>query len=155
MNGQKLTSRRSFLRRTVAAAGAAVTLPTIVPASVFGARAPSNRIVMGAIGVGSQGTGDMRGFLERPQVQMVAICDVDKGHLDSAKKIVDQKYGNSDCGAYVDFRELIGRGDLDAVQLAMPDHWHAIPAIEAARAGLDIHGQKPLARSIREGRAIC
>ncbi|MHC4430886.1 MAG: Gfo/Idh/MocA family protein [Planctomycetota bacterium] len=155
MNGQKLTSRRSFLRRTVAAAGAAVTLPTIVPASVFGARAPSNRIVMGAIGVGSQGTGDMRGFLERPQVQMVAVCDVDKGHLGSAKKIVDQKYGNSDCSAYIDFRELIGRGDLDAVQLAMPDHWHAIPAIEAARAGLDIHGQKPLARSIREGRAIC
>ncbi|MHC4704004.1 MAG: Gfo/Idh/MocA family protein, partial [Planctomycetota bacterium] len=78
-----------------------------------------------------------------------------KGHVDNAKKIVDQKYGNSDCAAYKDFREVTSRGDLDAVLLATPDHWHAIPAIEAARAGLDIHGQKPLARSIREGRAIC
>ncbi|MEA3225381.1 MAG: Gfo/Idh/MocA family oxidoreductase [Planctomycetota bacterium] len=155
MDEEKLMNRRSFLRGTVAAAGATVALPTLVPATVFGARAPSNRIVMGAIGVGSQGTGDMRGFLGKSEVQMVAVCDVDKGHLDSAKKIVDQKYGNSDCTAYKDFRELIGRGDLDAVQLAMPDHWHAIPAVEAARAGLDIHGQKPLARSIREGRAIC
>ncbi|MBN1420605.1 MAG: Gfo/Idh/MocA family oxidoreductase, partial [Planctomycetes bacterium] len=68
---------------------------------------------------------------------------------------VDQRYKNSDCVAYLDFRELIGRGDLDAVQLALPDQWHAIPAIAAAKAGLDIHGQKPLARSIREGRAIC
>lgn len=155
MNVEKLMGRRSFLRGTVAAASAAVALPTIVPATVFGARAPSNRIAMGAIGVGSQGTGDMRGFLDKSEVQMVAVCDVDKGHLDNAKKIVDQKYGNSDCGTHIDFRELIGRGDLDAVQLAMPDHWHAIPAIAAARAGLDIHGQKPLARSIREGRAIC
>ncbi len=155
MNKEKLMNRRSFLRGTVAVAGAAVTLPTIVPATVFGAHAPSNRIAMGAIGVGSQGTGDMRGFLSKSQVQMVAVCDVDKGNLNNAKKIVDQKYANSDCATHVDFRELIGRGDLDAVQLAMPDHWHAIPAIEAARAGLDIHGQKPLARSIREGRAIC
>ena len=155
MNEEKLTNRRSFLRGTVAAAGATVALPTVVPATVLGSNAPSNRIVMGAIGVGSQGTGDMRGFLGKSEVQMVAVCDVDKGHLDNAKKIVDQKYGNSDCTAYKDFRKLIGRGDLDAVQLAMPDHWHAIPAIEAARAGLDIHGQKPLARSIREGRAIC
>ena len=101
---------------------------------------------MGAIGVGSQGTGDMRGFLSKEsQVQMVAVCDVDKGHLDNAKKIVDQKNGNSDCGAHIDFRELIGRGDLDAVLLAMPDHWHAIPAIEAARAGLG----HPRAKTIR------
>lgn len=155
MKKDKLIDRRSFLRRSVAAAGAGLTFPAVIPASVLGGRAPSNRIVMGAIGVGSQGTGDMRGFLNKPQVQMVAVCDVDQGHRNGAKDIVDQKYGNRDCRAYHDFRELIGRGDLDAVQLALPDHWHAIPAIEAARAGLDIHGQKPLARSIREGRAIC
>jgi predicted dehydrogenase len=148
-------TRRSFLKGTVATAGTTVALPAIVPSSVFGAYSPSNRIVMGAIGVGSQGTGDMRGFLSKPEVQMVAVCDVDKAHRDGAKKIVDQRYRNSDCRAYLDFRELIGRGDLDAVLLAMPDQWHAIPAIAAARAGLDIHGQKPLARSIREGRAIC
>jgi len=155
MDEGNLINRRSFLRRAAAAAGVGAALPSIVPASVFGAQAPSNRIVMGAIGVGSQGTGDMRGFLSKSAVQMVAVCDVDQGHLDRARKIVNEKYGNSDCKTYKDFRELIGRGDLDAVQLAMPDHWHAIPAIAAARAGLDIHGQKPLARSIREGRAIC
>jgi predicted dehydrogenase len=86
---------------------------------------------------------------------MVAACDVDKNHRDRAKAIVDEKYGNSDCATYLDFRELIGRGDLDAVTMALPDQWHAIPAIAAARAGLDIHAQKPLARTIREGRAIC
>jgi predicted dehydrogenase len=110
---------------------------------------------MGAIGVGSQGTGDMRGFINKPEVQMAAVCDVDKTHRDNAKKIVDERYGNTDCTAYHDFREVIGRGDLDAVLLALPDQWHAVPAIAAARAGLDIHGQKPLARSIVEGRAIC
>jgi len=155
MNRSASITRRDFLKGMAAVAGTTTVLPTVVPSSVFGANAPSNRIVMGAIGVGSQGTGDMQGFLSKPEVQMVAVCDVDKAHRDSAKKIVDDQYGNGDCKSYLDFRELIGRGDLDAVQLATPDHWHAIPAIEAARSGLDIHGQKPLARSIREGRAIC
>ena len=154
MKNQKQITRRSFLRGTTAA-GATFAIPAIVPASVFGANAPSNRIVMGAIGVGSQGTGDMQGFLGKREVRMVAVCDVEKSHRERAKKIVDDRYGNKDCTAYLDFRELIGRGDLDAVLLALPDQWHAIPAIAAARAGLDIHGQKPLARSIREGRAIC
>jgi len=155
MKNQSQITRRSFLKGTAAIGGAAIGLPAIVPSSVFGANAPSSRIVMGAIGVGSQGTGDLQGFLSKSEVQMVAVCDIDKGHRDNAKKIVDGKYGNKDCTAYHDFHELIGRGDLDAVQLAVPDHWHAIPAIAAARAGLDIHGQKPLARSIREGRAMC
>ena len=136
MRKEGFTTRRGFLKGSITAAGSVVILPTLVPASVFGAGAPSNRIVMGAIGVGSQGTGDMRGFLGKREVQMVAVCDVDRGNRDRAKKIVDERYGNSDCTAYLDFRELIGRGDLDAVQLAMPDHWHAIPAIAAARAGL-------------------
>jgi predicted dehydrogenase len=151
MTKKMLITRRNFLK----GAGAAVAVPTMVPSSVFGANAPSNRIVMGAIGVGSQGTGDMQGFLSKNEVQMVAVCDVERKHRERAKQIVDKKYGNSDCKSYLDFRELIDRGDLDAVQLALPDHWHALPAIAAARAGLDIHGQKPFARSIREGRAIC
>ncbi|MBN1805155.1 MAG: Gfo/Idh/MocA family oxidoreductase [Sedimentisphaerales bacterium] len=154
MKKQTGITRRSFIKGTVAA-GTSMAIPAIVPSSVFGAYSPSNRIVMGAIGVGSQGTGDMRGFLSKPEVQMVAVCDVDKAHLESAKKIVDETYRNNDCTIYHDFRDLIGRGGLDAVQIALPDQWHAIPAIAAARAGLDIHGQKPLARSIREGRAIC
>ncbi len=154
MKDQRLITRRGFLKST-AAAGSALALPAIVPSSVFGAAAPSNRIVMGAIGVGSQGTGDMRGFLGKGEVEMVAVCDVDKNHRDRAKQHVDERYKNSDCKTYLDYRELIGRGDLDAVLLALPDHWHALPAIAAARAGLDIHAQKPFARSIREGRAIC
>ncbi|MBN2377598.1 MAG: Gfo/Idh/MocA family oxidoreductase [Sedimentisphaerales bacterium] len=154
MEKKRSLTRRDFLKRSALTAGAAMTFPAVVPSSVFGAEAPSNRIVMGAIGVGSQGSGDMRGFLGKKEVQMVAVCDVDKGHCDDAKRIVDEQYGNTDCKTYHDFRELIGRGDLDAVQLALPDHWHAIPAIAAARAGLDIHGQKPFARSIKEGRAM-
>ncbi len=151
---KQVMSRRGFLKASVAT-GAAMTLPSIVPSSVFGQNAPSNRIVMGSIGVGSQGTSNMRGFLSKSEVQMLAVCDVDRGHRENAKKIVDDKYGNKDCKGYHDFRELIGRGDLDALMLALPDHWHAIPAIAATKAGLDIHGQKPFARSIREGRAMC
>lgn len=157
MKERNRISRRTFIRGA-AAAGAAVTLPTIVPACSLGREgytAPGNRIVMGCIGVGSQGTGDMRNFLRRNDVQIVAVCDVDRDHINRAKSIVDNRYGNSDCASYTYFREVIGREDLDAVLLALPDQWHAIPAIAAARAGLDIYGEKPLSRSIRESRAIC
>jgi len=151
-------NRRQFLKSATGVTAGAIAFPYVVSSSALGQAggvAASNRIVMGAIGVGSMGTGDMRSFLRKNEVQMVAVCDVDKSHRDRAKKFVDEKYGNSDCGTYLDFRELIGRGDLDAVMLAMPDQWHSIPAVAAARAGLDIHAQKPLARTIREGRAIC
>jgi len=151
-------NRRRFLKSAGGMTAGAIAFPYIVSASALGNQgsvAASNRIVMGAIGVGSQGTGDLRGFLSKQEVQTVAVCDVDKAHLENARKLVNEKYGNSDCKTYADFRELIGRGDLDAVQIAVPDQWHSIPAIAAARAGLDIHAQKPLARTIREGRAIC
>ena len=144
-------TRRGFLR---SAAGAAFALPAIVPARVLGADAPSNKILMGAIGVGGMGRGDLSGFLGDNRVHVVAVCDVDQRRREGAKKMVDGRYKNSDCKAYLDYRELIGRGDLDAAMTALPDHWHAIPAIAAAKAGCDIHGQKPFARSIREGRAM-
>ncbi|MHC4333811.1 MAG: Gfo/Idh/MocA family protein, partial [Planctomycetota bacterium] len=151
-------NRRGFLRTAAGTAAAAIGFPYLIPSSSLGRAgtvAPSNRIVMGAIGVGSMGTGDMKGFLRRNGVQMVAVCDADKKHRDRAKGIVDEKYGNSDCRSYLDFREVIGRGDLNAVMLALPDHWHGVIGVAAAQAGLDIHAQKPLARTIREGRAIC
>ncbi len=154
MTKHRSLTRRGFLKGA-AAAGAAAALPAIVPASVLGADAPSNKIVMGAIGVGGMGSGDLQGFLGDSRVHFVAICDVDRNHRDRAKKTVDGRYKNNDCKTYQDYRELIGRGDLDAVQTALPDHWHAVPAIAAAKAGCDIHGQKPFARSIREGRAMC
>jgi len=110
---------------------------------------------MGCIGMGGMGTGDMRGFLSKKEVQVVAVCDVDKSQRDKAKKNVDEKYKNNDCKTYLDFREVIARDDIDSLSLAMPDHWHSIPAVMGARAGKDIHAQKPLARTIAEGRAIC
>lgn len=154
----KSINRRRFLKRAAGTAVGAIGFPYLIRSSALGKAgtiAPSNRIVMGAIGVGSQGTSDMKGFLSKSEVQMVAVCDVDRKHRNRAKQIVNTKYQNSDCRTYLDFRDLIGRGDLDAVCLALPDHWHGIISVAAARAGLDIHGQKPLARTIVEGRAIC
>jgi len=146
------------MKRAAGAAAASVGFPYVVPSSVFaadGSTAPSNRIVTGCIGVGGKGTGDMRGFLQKPQVRVVAVCDIQAELRENARNIVNEHYGSNDCAAYNDFREIITRGDIDAVMIATPDHWHAIPAIMAARAGKDIHCQKPLAHNIAEGRAIC
>jgi predicted dehydrogenase len=155
MRGKKARpglTRRGFLKK---AGGAAAAGPVIVPSTVLGAGESRGKVVMGAIGVGGMGTGDLRGFLGDSRVRVVAVCDVDRRHRDRAKKLVDKRYGNTDCKAYPDYRELVARGDLNAVMTALPDHWHALPAIAAAKAGCDIHGQKPFARSIREGRAMC
>jgi len=151
-------SRRGFLKTAAGAAAGAIAIPSIVPSSVFGADggvAPSNRLHVGMIGVGSQGTWDMRGFLDKPESLVVAVCDIDVKHQKLAKTEVDNKYGNSDCKTYGDFRDMIARSDIDIISTAIPDHWHSIPAIMAAQAGKDIYGQKPLARTIKEGRAIC
>ena len=158
MVGKNNIDRRQFLKKAAGTAAGAIVFPYLVPASALGKAgvvAPSNRIVMGAIGIGWQGMGNMKGFLAKDEVQFVAVCDVDTNHLDKAKKTVDERYGNIDCATYSDFRELIARGDLDAVCIALPDHWHAIPVIAAARAGIDIHGEKPLSHSLAEGRAMC
>jgi len=150
-------SRRSFLRGA-ASAGAAVGVPTIVPSSVFGARAPSNRIAIGCIGVGRMGTGDMKAFLRFGEVQVVAVCDVDANRAAAARGTVQRHYRQKKrpaaCDACGDFRELIARGDIDAVSIVTPDHWHTIPALWAARAGKDIFLQKPLTRTVREGRIL-
>ncbi len=145
--------RRRFLQRAgVAAIG--FGFPTIIPARVLGADAPSNRITVAGIGMGGQGTWNMRGFL-RPGVQFVAVCDVDSQHLANAKREVDAHYNTHDCAAYGDLREVLARTDLDAISIATPDHWHAWAAIQSARAGLDIYCEKPIAHDLREGRLIC
>jgi len=146
-------TRRNVLRIS-ALAGAAAGFPAIVPSSVFGATAPSNRITIGGIGVGSMGMGNLKGFLNAPGTQLLAVCDVDRKHRAKAKKTIDGKYGNPDCAEYNDYRELLARDDIDAVFHALPDHWHGIICVAAANAGKDIYGQKPLARTIKEGRAI-
>ena len=110
---------------------------------------------MAGIGFGMMGPGNMANFLEKPEVQWVAVCDLDTEPLAMAKGMVDKKYGNKACATYHDFRELFLRKDLDAVSIAVPDHWHAILAISALRAGLDVYGEKPLTHNLREGRALC
>ena len=157
MKFNKSLSRRGFLK-TAAVAGTALGAPFYVPSSAMGADgnvAPSNRITLGCIGVGSQGSGNMREFTHYDEIQIIAVCDVDGKNRENARNSVNARYENEDCKGYVDFRELLSRDDLDAVSIAVPDHWHAIPAIAAAKAGLDIFAEKPLSRSIRESRAIC
>ncbi|MEN6561337.1 MAG: Gfo/Idh/MocA family oxidoreductase [Acidobacteriota bacterium] len=152
-------NRRHFLKTVAAAGGAAVAgFPAIVKASALGrdgAVAPSDRIVMAGIGFGMMGPDNMANFLEKPEVQWVAACDLDTEPLARAKATVDKKYGNKSCATYHDFRELYLRKDLDAVSIAVPDHWHAILSIAALRAGLDVYGEKPLTHNLREGRALC
>ena len=88
-------------------------------------------VIMGAIGLGWQGPGNLKQFLALDNVQVVAVCDIDQDHLALAKKMVDGNYDNSDCATYANFEDIIARNDLDAVMIALPDHWHAIPAIAA------------------------
>ncbi len=152
MNGRTVT-RRSFLKGAAAAAG----FPYVLTSTALGAagRPPaSDRIVMGGIGMGGRGRSDMGGFLRFDEVQWVAVCDVQKRARDAAKQTVDGRYGNSDCAEHVHFRDLLDRGDLDAVMIATPDHWHAIPAIEACTRGIDVFCEKPLTLTIREGRQM-
>jgi len=149
--------RRDFLTKTTGLVAAAFAAPTIVPAKVFarsGQVLPSEKVTMACIGVGWQGTGDMENFLRQSDCKVVAVCDVDKKHLANAKGIVNRKYGANDCRTYHDFHEVMARQDIDALMLALPDHWHAIIAIAGAKSGKDIYGEKPLSHDLREGRAM-
>lgn len=140
--------RRDFLRGS-AAIGAAAALGTRCE------RATANdRITLGVIGVGTMGRFDMGKFMTQPEIQVIAVCDVDRSRLDAAKTIVDANYENSDCAAYADFRELVARDDIDAVLIATPDHWHAFISIAAAQAGKDIYCEKPMSLTVREGRMV-
>ncbi|MGD9557078.1 MAG: Gfo/Idh/MocA family protein [Mangrovibacterium sp.] len=153
----KKTSRRMFLRSTGSAALGAVVLPTIIPSSALGMNGsvpPSDRIVMGSVGTGSQGTSNMKNFLKFKEVQYVALCDVDSNHLGNARDVVNKVYGNNDCRTYEDYREMLEKEKLDGVCISIPDHWHSLVYIAAAEKKIDIWGEKPLARSIREGQAI-
>ena len=145
--------RRAFLKATAAS----VALPYLIPASAMGNDgkvAPSNRIVMAGIGLGNMGGGDLDSFLGRGDVQYVAVCDVKRDVRDGRMNHVNEKYGNKDCQAYNDFREIMARSDIDAVHCATPDHWHAIVVIEACRHGKDVYCQKPETRTLREGRLM-
>lgn len=143
-------SRRQFLHRNLTAAVAASAFPTMIPASVLGADAPSNKVVVGAIGVGPQGRGVMGGFLGQTDVRVVALCDLLKRNLDAAIQQVNGHYKNTDVKTYRDFRELLARTDIDAVLIATPDHWHVPVAIAAAQANKDMYLEKPMGLTIAE-----
>lgn len=141
----------------MAATAAAVAVPTFIPARALGkdgATPPSERIVVGTVGWGMQGPHNTKMLMAEKDCQMVAACDLDSRPLKQAVDAINKHYGNTDCKAYSDFRELFARTDIDAMVLSVPDHWHAITSIEACRQKKDIFGEKPLARTIAEQQAI-
>jgi predicted dehydrogenase len=142
-------SRRSFLASAAAASAAITTLSR----NSFAAQSPNNQIVLGMIGVGGQGTGRLKGFLKHPDVRIAAICDVDERHADRAIEIVRNARGESP-QKFTDFRRLLEAKDIDAVAIVTPDHWHAIPTVQAFEAGKDVFVEKPLSYSVAEGRAM-
>ena len=155
--------RRAFLKAAGrAAAAAAIGAPCVISASALGATAPSNRITVGCIGMGRQAVySNVRFFLGQGDCQVVAVCDVDRWRLEQAKSQVEKHYAGSrasgtsrGCLAVGDFREVIGRRNVDAVMISTPDHWHVPMALAAARAGKDICCEKPLTLSIAEGRVL-
>jgi myo-inositol 2-dehydrogenase / D-chiro-inositol 1-dehydrogenase len=171
--------RRDFIKNTavstVAVSTAALGIPTLVPASVFGRKAPSNRITVGMIGLGRQGfsnnlqgsslekygMGRMPGFLDIPDVQVVAVCDVDSWRMQAARQVVDAAYAKKfgketykGCDTTGDFRELIDRKDVDTLMISTPDHWHTLMGIMAARAKKPFSIEKPLSLSVHQGREL-
>ncbi len=150
-----IITRRQFLKKSVVAAtGTFLLVPTIVPSSVFGANAPSNRITFGCIGVGRMGLGDLREIMGFKQTQVIAVCDVDSKRVKYAQQLVEKRYSTQGCATYKDFRDMVAQDDIDAVSIATPDQWHALLAIAAAKAGKDIFLQKPLTLTIKEGRVL-
>ncbi|HUT33437.1 MAG TPA: Gfo/Idh/MocA family oxidoreductase [Planctomycetota bacterium] len=147
MPRKQRTTRRNFLR---GAAGAAAA-PLFVRSSAFGA---NDKLTMGCIGLGGQGSGDMRGFMGFSDLRVLAVCDVRKANRDRAKGSVDKHYNNQDCTAHNDFREVIDRKDVDTILIATPDHWHAIIGAHAIKNGKDVYSEKPETLTVREGRIL-
>ncbi len=169
---KRLIGRRGFLRSTAAALGAVAT-PQVIPASALGAGGvapPSERVTMGWVGVGGQSGGHLfgthwtylpGGYLARPDVQVLGVCDVIEDRRHDAARRVNQhyaaRYGNGNyrsCTAYFDFVEMFARDDIDAVLLGTAAHWHALMSIMAAEAGKDVFVEKPTALTLAESRAV-
>ena len=145
-------NRRGFLKVSSTAAGS-VALPTLIPASALGLDgtvAPSERIVMGGIGLGNRGKFDLSVMLPEKDLQFVAICDVQKSRREAIKQMTDKHYGNQDCALCRDLRELLARDDIDAVLIATGDRWHALGSLMAARAGKDVYSEKPCGMTMHE-----
>jgi predicted dehydrogenase len=152
MERQRKPNRRRFLK-TTAAIGSAIMAPTIIPSSALGRDGfvpPSERIVVGGIGIGNRGTYDLGCFLQQKDVQFVAVADIKQQRRVATKDTVDKHHGNSDCQMYRDFRELLDRVDIDAVLIATGPNWHALAAMISAKAGKDIYCEKPVTKNISQ-----
>lgn len=150
-----MDDRREFLKAL--AGGVVAGFPAIVPSSALGKDgyvAPSERIVFGSIGVGRQGSGDMKGFLAQPDVRMAAICDVQQAARERAQTAVNRQYGDSQCATYNDYRELLARTDIDAVMIATGERWHPLISIAAANHAKHMYCEKPLGLSVAECKAV-
>jgi predicted dehydrogenase len=152
------SSRREFVKRSAAVAAGVIVMPHIIPSTAMGMGgqvAPSDRIVFGLIGTGSQGMSDYRDFMRlNNQVQFVALCDLDSGRLTKAKETVDTANKNKDCRIYGDYRELLEKETLDAMLIAIPDHWHGIIYSSVANKKINVYGEKPICRTIKDGQTI-
>src|SRR5580658_2333410 len=149
-------SRRSFLKVT-GAAGAAIAFPTFIPASALGRDdrpPPSERITLGVVGWGMQGPGNTDEFMKLKDVQIVGTCNIDKEHLKKSVQVINGHYKKRVAKTYHDYRKMMARHDIDAVMIAVPDHWHELVSVEAARNRKDIYGEKPLAKTIGEQQRI-
>jgi hypothetical protein len=149
-------SRRRFLK-AAAQVSALLAAPQIVRGAVLGRDggvAPSERIVLGGIGIGNRGTYDLGCFLEEPDVQFVAICDVKAARREAIKKRADEKYGNKDCAMYRDLHDLLARSDIEAVLIATGPNWHATAACLAANYGKDVYCEKPCTKNIAQSLAL-
>jgi predicted dehydrogenase len=160
MKPQSLTNRREFLR-TATLAGAALGFPVIVPSTVFGQNAPSNRIGMGLIGLGLMMGGHQGHMCGREDVQVLAVCDVHRDRRENARQSVERAYAAKKasgayqgCEAYNEYERIVERRDIDAVVVVTPDHWHAPISVAAMRSGKDVYVQKPMTLTIREGRIM-
>ena len=149
-------SRRRLLKNA-AAAGAVLAAPMVIPSTVLGKDggvAPSERITLGAIGIGGRGGYVLQCFLQEPDVRCVAICEVQGTRRANVKKVVDARNGNEDCATYIDLRELLDRKDIDAVMIATGPNWHAAAAILASRYGKDVYCEKPCTKNIEQSLAL-
>jgi len=153
----KAINRRRFLKRAAGTAAGAISFPYIVSSSALGAAggiAASERITVGCVGVGPQGTGVMGNFLRQKNARVVAVCDVKDPVLKAAQELVNGHYKGTGCAAYKDFREVMARDDIDVVLAATPDHWHVLIALAAVKSGKDVYLEKPMGLSLAQDKAL-
>ena len=154
---EKVIHRRRFLKRAACAAAGAAGFPYLVASSALGKAgnvAASERIAVGCVGIGPQGTGVMRNFLSQKDAQVVAVCDVKSDVLKAGQDLVNKHYQGTGCAAYKDFRKLVARDDIDVVLAATPDHWHVLVALAAVEAGKDVYLEKPMGLSLAQDQAL-